>query len=128
MPAVLRCGNKYWGARHITRRGHFGGGNDLSAWAVDLIFQTLNFPDEVHSERNFDSKGKHIGSSTVYNARLTCTLTSPIGHGPMPTKTPLFVDVRVIVNPKSNNIISAYIIDVQIDSHPEWLPPGCGPE
>lgn len=43
-----------------------------------------------------------------------------------PTRTNKYIDVRVVVNPRTNNVITAYILDHQIDANPKLLG-GCGP-
>jgi hypothetical protein len=64
-----------------------------------------------------------MGSSTVYNARLTCSFYDGVIP---PMKSHRYIDVRVVVNPKTNNIITAYILDRQVDADPTLLE-SCGP-
>jgi len=90
---------------------------------MDAIYQTLLTPDRRYSERNHSSDGRHIGTSTIYQARLTCTVVDGY-HSP--TRTNKYIDVRVVVNPRTNNVITAYILDHQIDANPKLLG-GCGP-
>jgi hypothetical protein len=98
LSANLRCGNKGWGRRHIERRGHFGG--RLNNFEMGLIGATLANRNSLRS-----SEWSRDGSTgyLIYEYGFGCRNVSG--------RVVFNFTVRVAVNNRTNNIVSAYITD-----------------
>lgn len=94
----LRCGDRGWGRRHIERRGHFGGA--LNWFELSLIGETLANSGSTRTvQYGRDRNNVYVvheygfGCRNIYG-RVVFNFT-----------------VRVSVNDRTNNIVSAYITD-----------------
>ena len=89
--------------------------------AMTLIAQTLQF-GKAHYEAKYNGDGVKVGGGrTIYDDTFVCAIgtDSAPGFGPPPKKTKdPALQVRVVVNPKTNNIITAYIIERDLDANP----------
>jgi hypothetical protein len=104
----LRCGNRGYGYRHITRRNHFGG--DLNPFVLDtLIGDTITESHQFYSQTNSDGLVVDVfrRSYTYYSAGWPFTIT-----------------VRVLVGQSSGKIISAYVESKWADQHCRYYSSG----
>lgn len=106
VPAFLRCGDPSWGYRHIVARKHFGG--ELNTDALDVIQLTL----QAHN-RAFERSPVGDGRN-VYHQSVSCYIVSSTGS----VRIKRTVNVTVVLNATTNNIVTAYVDDPVQDSQP----------
>jgi RHS repeat-associated protein len=110
VPVELRCGNRFWGYRHIFERRtnpHFGG--SWSRSARDTIDITLG--------QNRPANNSEFGEKRhVYNERLVCT--NGFRAPDQPGEVLYEFHARVVVNYRTQNILTAYIIEPMYDRIP----------
>jgi hypothetical protein len=102
----LRCGDLGWGNRHIASK-HFGSKGYLSSNDREVIRVTLR----SKTSRSEVNSGGH--RRMVYEENFVCA-NNAFSLGQM-SKRYTFT-ARVVVNPQTNNIVSAYILDPSLDA------------